>query len=165
MGSFPGSFLLAAQRWGRDRHPPDRPWDEGADCPPAGPLVMASALEDPWEDFLLSFLGVCQAKACPFLSLGHLPQRSHAPSLLLHFFIFWLGLRCGMWAFSSCGRQASLVVMLGLSCSRACGILVPRPKIEPMSPELEGRFSINGPPEKSLLLHFFPLIFLPLFQK
>ena len=40
--------------------------------------------------------------------------------------------------------------MHGLSCPAACGILVPRPGIEPMSPALEGRFLTTGPPGKSL---------------
>ena len=39
----------------------------------------------------------------------------------------------------------------GLSCSVACGILVPRPGIELMSPALEGRFLTTGPTGKSLL--------------
>ena len=38
----------------------------------------------------------------------------------------------------------------GLSCPTACGILVPRPGIEPMSPALEGGSSTTGPPGKSL---------------
>ena len=35
-----------------------------------------------------------------------------------------------------------------LSCPEACGILVPRPGMEPKSPALEGGFLITGPPEK-----------------
>ena len=38
----------------------------------------------------------------------------------------------------------------GLSSPAACGILVPRPGIEPPSPVLEGGFSTTGPPGKSL---------------
>ena len=37
----------------------------------------------------------------------------------------------------------------GLSCPAACGILVPRPGIEPVSPALEGGFLTTGPPGKS----------------
>ena len=40
----------------------------------------------------------------------------------------------------------------GHSCPTACGILVPRPRIEPASPALEGRFFTTGPPGKSLIL-------------
>ena len=71
---------------------------------------------------------------------------------------------CGLWALecrlSSCGARApgrvgsvvcstralllrcesSIVVARGLSCAAACGILVPRPGIEPASPALEGGF-------------------------
>ena len=39
-------------------------------------------------------------------------------------------------------RANSVVVTRGLSCPVACGILVPRPEIEPTSPALEGRFFI-----------------------
>ena len=50
-----------------------------------------------------------------------------------------------------------LVVALGLS-STACGILFPRPGIEPTSSELEGRFSTTGSPGESLLLLFFKIL-------
>ena len=36
----------------------------------------------------------------------------------------------------------------------ACGILAPRPGIEPVSPALEGGFLTTGPSEKSLEIHF-----------
>ena len=78
---------------------------------------------------------------------------------LLFFFFFFtkvcihfrpvLGLSWGTWGsfiaawgvLSSCG--------MGLSYLGACGILVPRPEIEPMSPALEGGFLTIGPPGKS----------------
>ena len=90
-------------------------------------------------------------------------------------------LRCSTWAFlqlwragsraselCSCGAQAlslrhssSVVVACELSCPAACGILVPRPGIEPTSPALEGRFFTTGPAGKSLdifkNLFYFPL--------
>ena len=60
---------------------------------------------------------------------------------------------CGTWALSlRC--KSSVVVAPGLSCPTACGILVPRPGIEPASPELEGRFFTTGPPGKSLCRSF-----------
>ena len=37
----------------------------------------------------------------------------------------------------------------GLSCLAACGILIPRPGIEPSSPALEGGLSTTGLPGKS----------------
>ena len=46
-----------------------------------------------------------------------------------------------------------------LSCSVACGIFVPPPGIEPMSPALKGRFLTTGPPGKSLLVDFFFFFF------
>ena len=39
----------------------------------------------------------------------------------------------------------------GLSCPSACGILVPRPGIEPMSPALEGGFLTTAPPGKPFI--------------
>ena len=41
-----------------------------------------------------------------------------------------------------------------LSCPMECGILVPRPGIEPASPALAGKFLTMGPPEKSLSRNF-----------
>ena len=38
-----------------------------------------------------------------------------------------------------------------LSCSEVCGILVPRPGIEPASPVLEGGFLTTGSPGKALM--------------
>ena len=43
----------------------------------------------------------------------------------------------------------SLAVACRLSCSTACGILVPQPGIEPASPALQSRFLTSGPPGKS----------------
>ena len=45
---------------------------------------------------------------------------------------------------------SSTVVARGLSYPLACGILVPRPGMEPASPALEGGFFTTGPPGKSL---------------
>ena len=48
---------------------------------------------------------------------------------------------------STCGSQAlehRLIVVHGLSCFKACGILVPRSRIEPMSPALQGRLLTTG---------------------
>ena len=42
-----------------------------------------------------------------------------------------------------------VVAAHGLSCSAACGILVPQPGIEPASPGLQGGFLTTGPPGKS----------------
>ena len=43
------------------------------------------------------------------------------------------------------GAKASVVVAHGLSCPTACGILVPRAGIEPMSSALAGRCLTTGP--------------------
>ena len=45
-------------------------------------------------------------------------------------------------------RTVFLVALRGLSCSAACEILVPRPRIKPMSHALQGRFLTTGPPGK-----------------
>ena len=47
---------------------------------------------------------------------------------------------------SSLWQMDSLVVVHGLSCPVACGILVPRPGIEPESPPLASGFLTTGPP-------------------
>ena len=54
-----------------------------------------------------------------------------------------------------CGLQtaASVIVALRLSCSEACGILVPKPGIKPLSPALAGRFLTTGPPGKPRLIN------------
>ena len=63
---------------------------------------------------------------------------------------------------SSCDALAledtgSVVAVCRLSCLVACGILVPRPGIEPESPALEGGFLTTGPPGKSLPYKFLLL--------
>ena len=57
------------------------------------------------------------------------------------------------WLFS-CGTKApectgSVALVHGLSCSVACGILVPQSRIEPAFPELQGEVLITGSPRKS----------------
>ena len=54
-----------------------------------------------------------------------------------------------MWDLSLRHTAGSVVEMRGLSCSIACGVLVPWPGIKPMSPALEGGFLAAGPLEKS----------------
>ena len=47
------------------------------------------------------------------------------------------------------GRRASVVVAHGLSCPKACGILVSGPGMEPMFPALAGGFLTMEPLGKS----------------
>ena len=63
-----------------------------------------------------------------------------------------VGAVCAGCRLSGRSLWASLVVVHGLSCPTACGILVPRPGIEPMPPVLEGGFSTTGPPGKSSMV-------------
>ena len=58
---------------------------------------------------------------------------------------------CGAWA---PGHTGSVVVPHRLGCPTVHGILVPRPKMEPVSPALEGRFLTTGLPKKSLRILF-----------
>ena len=51
-------------------------------------------------------------------------------------------------------RPSSILVVLRLSCPVAYGILVPGPRIKPVSPALEGRLSTTGPAGKFLFLIF-----------
>ena len=65
----------------------------------------------------------------------------------IYVFLIWLHLVLDV----ACGNLSlqhmnSPVVVRGLSCSAACGILVPGPGIEPMSPALQGGFLTTGPP-------------------
>ena len=74
------------------------------------------------------------------------------------------GLRCGtagstllhagsffaVHGLSSCGAD-SVVVVCGLSCSTACWIRVPWPRIKPMSPAWQGGFLTTGPPGITIL--------------
>ena len=61
---------------------------------------------------------------------------------------------------SSCNSQSlslchmgSFTVLHGLSCPEACGILAPRPRIEPRPPALEAHEVLtSGPPGKPLVL-------------
>ena len=55
---------------------------------------------------------------------------------------------CLVW--STSGAGASVVVIHGLGGPVACGIFVPRPGIESLSPALAGGFLPSGPPGKSL---------------
>ena len=78
-------------------------------------------------------------------------------------FIYFISLaRSGL---PCCTRDLSfrftdpLVVAHGLSSSSACGILVPRPGIEPMSSALQGGFLTTGPPEKSPIQTFLVVCF------
>ena len=76
--------------------------------------------------------------------------------LFVLFVCFYFGcagslLRCSTRALC-CGAWASLVVAGGLSCPAACEILVPRPRIKPACPALEGGFLPTGPPGKSLIV-------------
>ena len=78
---------------------------------------------------------------------------------LKYLFIYFLAvssLSCGTWDLSlrHTGTSLpcagfSLVVVRGLSCPVACGILVPRPEIKLASPELQDRFLTTRPPGKS----------------
>ena len=60
-------------------------------------------------------------------------------------------LSCGSWIPE---HESSVVVVYGLSCSTALGILVPRPGIKPTSSALQSGFLTTGPPEKLLLREF-----------
>ena len=43
-------------------------------------------------------------------------------------------------------HMGSVVVVQGLSCSAACGTLIPQPEIEPTCSVLQGKFLTTGPP-------------------
>ena len=74
---------------------------------------------------------------------------------LIFIYLAALGLHCGaqalLWGawLLSLWHLGSVVVTHWPGCPEACGILVPQPGIEPMSPALEGGFLTTGPPGKS----------------
>ena len=72
------------------------------------------------------------------------------PQMFFFFFfnILFIWLLRVLVAASSIVVWASLVVTLGLSCSEACGISVPWPRVEPLSPALHGWFPATEPPGK-----------------
>ena len=84
----------------------------------------------------------------------------------LNVFVFLAvsGLSCGTWDFSlrhvgsslRCSACAgfSLGMACGLSCPAACGILVPQPGVEPVSPALRDGFLTTGPPGKPLYVFY-----------
>ena len=92
-------------------------------------------------------------------------QLQHSESSLLHagFFVEACGLFVAVHGLSSsCGTRASectgsVAAARGLGCHTACGILVPQPGIEPVSPALEGRFLTTGPLGKSQRQHYLLL--------
>ena len=84
--------------------------------------------------------------------------------LLFDIYLFiwlYLGLTCSMQDFDSVLKDhscsvktlvadpGSVVTVHRLSCSAECGILVPRPGIEPLSLALQSGFLTTGPPGKS----------------
>ena len=75
---------------------------------------------------------------------------------LKKYLFIWLceHLCCSTWDLSFHLEGSSLVMVQGLSCHKALGMLVPRPEIEPMSPALEAGVLTAGPPGKSLHLGF-----------
>ena len=91
-------------------------------------------------------------------------------------FFFFPAVGCGhllLWSVGSTaldlsGRAvlASLVVVHGFSRPTVCGVFVPRPGIEPVSPALKGGFLTTGTPGKSQGRHFsisavFPTVLIP----
>ena len=81
--------------------------------------------------------------------------RGLLPTCGMRVFCLWLQLAgSGARGLCSCGMGdpelvGSVVAAHALSCPAACGILVPRPGIEPAFPALEGGFLTPGPPGKS----------------
>ena len=78
------------------------------------------------------------------LHLKKLDEVGYFPSFFFLISIYFFG-RAG----SLLWRMGPLVVADGLSCPTACGILVPRSRIEPTSPALRGEFLNTGPLGKS----------------
>ena len=81
-------------------------------------------------------------------------QFSHLKKRLAFFFFLGLGTPVAFFFFFDCARcllrpELSLVVVRGLGCPLACGILVPQLGVIPMSLASRGGFLATGPPGKS----------------
>ena len=114
--------------------PPGREGEVWAFCPLALSLRVV-----PEMSMSLTLLSFCNPlllfPQTPLLkTLGVTPCDFSLPCLHLKKVFIWL---------------ISLVVAHGLSCPAPCGILVPKPGMEPESPALEGRFLTTGLPGKS----------------
>ena len=70
---------------------------------------------------------------------------------LIFIYLAVLDLSCIIWDLSLLHKDF-LGATLRFSCSKACGILVPPPGMEPMSPALQGILT-TGPPGKSHNIH------------
>ena len=68
---------------------------------------------------------------------------------ILKIFIYLAALGLRLW------HAGSVIVVHGLSCPMAYGILVPQPGMAPGPPALEGRFLTTGPPGKPPESKFF----------
>ena len=108
-------------------------------------------------------------KTCSvFCSVQTIPSSLPASFSCLFIYVAASGPSCGTWnlhwlcgsfvvvvpGLYSCGTQLPESGQHGLSCSVACGILVSRPGIKPVSPELQGGFLTTGQSGKSLLRLF-----------
>ena len=117
------------------------------------------------SDLFVSIMGIADYLAhvyCFAFCFGFSSKRV----FVLFCFVFNFG-----WSESSLGWVSSLVTVngllylwhtgsraCGLSCTEACGIIVPPKGMKPMSPALEDGFLTTGPPRKSwwmVLLLFF----------
>ena len=94
----------------------------------------------------ISYSATCFQHKMLQLGLCSLSVSESSLSLLFFFFFFF----CLHWVFIV-KRRLSLVSVCQGSCPMACGILVPQPGIEPVSPALEGRFLTTGLTGKSRL--------------
>ena len=112
-----------------------------------------SLVSSPWRKF-------CGKKGYPIslhFSIGSQTHQNWSTKTLKNLFIYLavLGLSCNIWELLL-WSTGSLAMAHGLSCSMACGILIPRTRIQPMSPTsqsrffffLQSRFLTNGPPGK-----------------
>ena len=89
--------------------------------------------------YFLDFLQIIFSSDAKFVSL-----------LLLLLILAALDLSCAVWALLVAARR--------ISCSMACGILVPLPGIKPAPPALDGRFLTTGPPGTSPDMKFSSVI-------
>ena len=80
--------------------------------------------------------------------------RSFCPFFLFHFFLMWTIFKVFIEFVTLSHLFFFFNVLLFFFFQEACGILAPRPRIEPTPPALEGEILTTEPPRKPLLLLF-----------
>ena len=120
-----------------------REWS-GLECRPLLDRCSAHPQNFFFSIYLLMYLFI---RLCGLLAMARGSSLHDAGSFLSLLLLLWsMDSSCSVQALEHAG---SVVVGCGLSCSAACGILVPQPGTEPTFPAPQDGFPTTGPPGKS----------------